>query len=227
LRARYAVNLDRWLGLLDEEFILSRIRAHGGDAGARPGRRPTRNPAGHAGNGHPGSFGINEKNNEGQPYDLGEPVVRVEREALKLAIQRPALCGPEFDALGADAFTVPVHGAVYGLIAGRGGTAASGGSARDWVARLLDQAPNDRAQAFVTELAVEPLQSPGEADAKYADAILARVGVSAVSRELAAVKARLQRMNPLEEQAKYNRLYGDLVTLESRRRALVDRYTGG
>src|SRR5207248_7954443 len=41
LRARYAVNLDRWLGLLDEEFIFSRVRAHAGDTGAtrrRPGQ---------------------------------------------------------------------------------------------------------------------------------------------------------------------------------------------
>ena len=45
-------------------------------------------------------------------------MVKVEREALKLAVQRPALCGPEFDALGADAFIVPVHSAVFALIAG-------------------------------------------------------------------------------------------------------------
>ena len=82
----------------------------------------------------------------------------VEREALKLAVQRPALCGPEFDALGADAFTAPVHGAVFTLIAACGGTAAGGSSAREWVARLREAAPNERAQAFVTALAVEPLQ---------------------------------------------------------------------
>jgi DNA primase len=222
LRKVHAGRVDRWLGLNDPALILSRIARYLPSRGA-----PQRKPPSQPGNGHPGSFGINEKSNEGQPYDLSEPVVRVEREALKLAIQRPVLCGPEFDALGQDAFTVPVHGAVYALIAACGGTAASGGSAREWVARLREQARSDRAKAFITELAVEPPQSPGEADAKYADAILARVGASAVSRELAAVKARLQRMNPVEEQAKYNRLYGDLVTLESRRRALVDRYAGG
>ena len=51
--------------------------------------------------------GRREAEDGGQPYDLSDPVVRVEREALKLAVQRPALCGPEFDALGADAFTAP------------------------------------------------------------------------------------------------------------------------
>src|ERR1700732_532370 len=31
LRARYAVNLDRWLGLMDEEFVMARVRTHAGD----------------------------------------------------------------------------------------------------------------------------------------------------------------------------------------------------
>ena len=40
LRDRYAVSLDRWLGLLNEEFVLSRIRAHaGGPTGERPAER--------------------------------------------------------------------------------------------------------------------------------------------------------------------------------------------
>ena len=56
-------------------------------------------------------------------YDPSDPVINVEREALKLAVQRPALCGPVFDALGAGSFTAPVHAAVFELIAGCGGTA--------------------------------------------------------------------------------------------------------
>jgi DNA primase len=152
-------------------------------------------------------------------------VLRVEREALKLAVQWPALCGPEFDALGAEAFTVPVHAAVAGLIAGRGGV-VSAGRARDWVAALLDAAPDDRARSFVTELAVETLQVAGEPDEKYADVVLARVGELAVGREIAAVKARLQRTNPVDDQAAYNKMFGDLVALEQRRKWLLDRATG-
>ncbi len=234
LRDRYAVNLDRWLGLLDEGFVLARVRAHAGDTGGRPGRRGARAASGQDHvhqdrNGRQGSFGINGggmRGDGGQSYDLSDPVVRVEREALKLAIQRPALCGPEFDALSADAFTSPVHSAVFTLIAACGGTVTVG-SAREWVARLRDTAPNERAQAFIAELAVEPLQSPGEADAKYADIQLARVSELAVSREITAVKSRLQRINPLEAEAAHRRLFGDLMALETRRRALIDRAAGG
>ncbi len=230
LRARYAVNLDRWLGLLDENFILGRIGAHAGDTGpGGPGRRRPGQDRRQGSRGEqPGPFGTNgdARGDGGHPYDLGDPVVRVEREALKLAVQRPALCGPEFDALGADAFTAPVHGAVFTLIAACGGTASGGGSPRLWAARLRDEAPNERAQAFVTALAVEPMQIDREPDARYADVLLAQVGAAAVSREITSVKARLQRMNPIEEQAGYNRMFGDLVGLEKRRKALLDRAAG-
>jgi DNA primase len=238
LRARYAVNLDRWLGLMDEEFVMARVRTHAGDTRPGPGprtgrdtRAPGTSRASHGpgdtqetGNGHHESF---SQKNQDQPYDLGDPVVQLERQVLQLAVQRPGLCGPEFDALGADAFIVPVHRAVFALIAACGGTAAGGGSAKQWAARLREEAPNERAQAFVTGLAVETLVTTGEPDARYADTTLARIGELAVSREIAVVKSRLQRMNPLEEQVKYNRMYGDLITLEIRRRALIDRAAGG
>jgi DNA primase len=225
LRTRYAVNLDRWLGLMDERFVLTRVRAHAGDTG--PARRRPGRDRGQQGRGEqPGSFGPNGdgRANGGPPYDLADPVVLVEREALKLAVQRPALCGPEFDALGADAFTAPVHRSVFTLIAACGGTTSGGGNPRQWTAQLREQAPNERAQAFVTALAVEPLRR--EPDEKYADALLAQVGQLAVSREITSVKARLQRMNPVEEQAGYNRMFGDLVGLEKRRKALLDRAAG-
>ena len=71
------------------------------------------------------------------PYDLADPVIQVEREALKLAVQRPALCGPAFDVLGPAAFTAPPHAAVRELIDGCGGARGAAG-AQEWVARLRD-----------------------------------------------------------------------------------------
>jgi DNA primase len=78
----------------------------------------------------------------------------------------------------------------------------------------------------VTELAVEPLQMSAEPDEKYADVVLARVGELAVGRQIAAIKARLQRMNPEEDQAAYGRTFGELVALEQRRKWLLDRAAG-
>ena len=228
LRKVYAGRVDRWLGLNDPELILSRIGGHLPGRRTRTGTsRRTTGPVDEqeTGNGHHRPFG---KGNQEMPYDPGDPVVQLERQVLQLAVQRPGLCGPEFDALGMDAFSVPVHQAMFTLIAACGGTAGARGSAREWAARLRDEAPNERAQAFVTGLAVEPPPViTGEPDASYADNLLARIGEIAVSREIAATKARLQRMNPLEDQVRYNRLYGDLIGLEARRRALVERAAGG
>jgi DNA primase len=227
---QYAVDLDRWIGFMDERYILDRVR-HA--AGAMKTTREARNRSGAAAE-VPAADGQRRANasqgqtgqdRAGQPYDRSDPVLRVEREALKLAVQWPALTGPEFDTLGAAAFKVPAHGAVFDLITACGGV-GSAGRARDWVAALLEAAADDRARTFVRELAVEPLQVAGEPDQKYADVILARVGELAVGRQIAAIKARLQRMNPEEDQAGYGRMFGELVALEQRRKWLLDRATG-
>ena len=152
----------------------------------------------------------------------------MERQALKLAVQRPALCGPVFDALGADSFTTPVHAAVFELIAGCGGTATAK-DGRKWAEQLRAAAPDDRARGFVTGLAVEPVEAPGsvgEPDDRYAGAVLARVEELALSRQIAAIKSRLQRMSPVDDQPRYDRLFGDLVALEARHRALWDQVPG-
>jgi DNA primase len=227
---QYAVDLDRWIGFMDERYILDRVRhAAGATRGARGTTgRSGANAAAQEANGQRrayGSQGQAGQNRAAQAYDRNDPVARVEREALKLAVQWPALTGPEFDSLGAAAFSVPVHAAVFGLVAACGGVGTAG-RARDWAAALLEAAPDDRARAFVTELAVEPLQVTGEPDEKYADVILARVGELAVGREIAAIKARLQRMNPEEDQAGYGRMFGELVALEQRKKWLLDRATG-
>jgi len=295
LRDRYAVSLDRWLGMLNEEFVLARVREHASRALARPGAGvtgPGRGPAGTGpgqagrGPGRPGGLGgpggpgapgargarggpgapsvgagpagpgaawrrAAAQESGGQsgpeaggpaevggpaeagaaeavPYDLADPVIQVEREALKLAVQRPALCGPAFDVLGPAAFTAPPHAAVRELIDACGG-ARGAASAQEWVARLRDAAPDDQVRGFVTQLAVEALRVPradGEPDSRYADAVLARVEELAVSRRIAEVKSRLQRLNPVEARADYNRTFGDLVALEQRRKALVEKAAG-
>ena len=156
-------------------------------------------------------------------YDPRDPVVNLERQVLKLAIQRPALLGPAFDAIGADSYSAPAHRGVRDLIAGRGGVATAG-PVRGWVDRLLAAAPNDAARTFLTRLAVEPVErADGEPDAAYAGDIIARLEELAISRQIAVVKSRLQRMNPVTAQSDYNRIFGDLVTLEQRRKTLLGR----
>jgi DNA primase len=237
LRDRYAVSLDRWLGMLNEDFVLARVRRH---AAAEPGGRaangsrlgaargngsraadPGRPAQPASGPGEPPSA------TAAAPYDANDPVVNLERQALKLAIQRPALCGPVFDALGTGDFTAPVHAAVQELIASCGGVATAR-SAREWAERLIGAAPSDQAREFVTRLAVEPIEAPrkdGEPDARYAEAVLAQVEDLTVTRQITTLKSRLQRLSPVESQD-YNRIFGDLVALEQRHKALLGLVSG-
>jgi DNA primase len=248
-RKVYAGLVDRWLGLMDEELILARIAEHmrKGQRSRPEGRlRAAMAPGARAAQAPPPGLPVDRRpradlRGEGPPqpgrpqrgpdsgYDPHDPVIQLEREALKLAVQRPALCGPVFDALGAESFSAPVHAAVYGLIEECGGTGQAGGSGREWAERLRAAAPEDRARGFVTRLAVEPLRVPrsdGEADARYADAVLVRVEELAVSRQIARIKSRLQRMNPVDEEAAYRRMFGDLVALEQRKKGLSDQAAG-
>jgi len=252
LRQLYAVSLDRWTGIMNEGFVLDRVGQHAGSQSAaqltgrsRGGRAPDgRAPDGRAPDGRGGraadgrtADGRGGGPAEGSPaanvprqragaepgsYDARDPVIQVEREALKLAVQRPALCGPAFDALGPGCFTAPVHTAAFDVVAGCGGTSSAGGG-REWAERLRNAAPDDQVRAFITQLAVEPMRAPGadgEPDARYIEAQFARVEELALSRDIARVKSRLQRMNPVTEQADYNRMFGDLVALEQRRKVL-------
>jgi len=247
LRRMYALSLDRWIGMMDEGFVLDRVLGRGGEpmtrrsGPARGGGVLTSQGAG------PASAGVRGGADAGQGpaagggpvpvtggpaaqagYDEHDPVVNIERQALKLAIQRPALCGPGFDALSSTIFTVPAHAAVCELIAANGGV-ASAGPAREWSDRLRTAAPDDSARAFVTRLAVEPIEVPGrtgEPDATFAEKVLAQVEELAVNRQIVSLKSRLQRLSPVSEPG-YNRIFGDLVALEQRHKVLLERATGG
>jgi DNA primase len=149
-------------------------------------------------------------------------VMQIEREALKLAVQRPALCGPAFDALSPASFTAAVHSAAFALVAACGGVGSAPGNGRQWAEELRGAAPDDQVRAFMTELAVEPVRAPradGEPDDRYVAEVLARVEELALSRQIAALKSRMQRMNPVTD-SEYNKIFGDLIALEQRRQVL-------
>jgi DNA primase len=211
MRKRYAIDLDKWTGFLDEQFVLRRVREH---ASRRRGPE---------GRGHRPSESA-EARTPAPTYDPNDPIARVERETLKLAVQRPALLGPGFDAVPADALVVPGHAAVRQLIAELGGTAAATGP--EWAGRLREAAPNDQVRDMVTSLAVEPLQSTGDPDNRYAHAMLSRLQEVQVTRVITQLQSKLGRLNPVEHQEEYNRLFGDLVALEQQRRTLRERGIG-
>ena len=151
----------------------------------------------------------------------------VDREALKTALQYPALAGPDFDELGPAAFGHPAYAAVCRAIAEAGGTGAAGASGEAWVTRVLDVSLNDQVRSVVTELAVEPLRCAGEPDSRYVDEQIGRIQERQVIVQVVEARSRLQRIDPDELPDDYAAAFGALIALEQQRRLLNEKAIGG
>jgi DNA primase len=156
---------------------------------------------------------------------VDETVAAVEREALKVALQLPAIAGPEFDALDETAFMVSAHRSLRGAIAAAGGTSAAV-AGPGWTERIEQHLPEEL-RSGVHGLAVEPLRLGANSDDRYAAIVLARMHEIVAARQLKALKSKVQRMNPLEEPDEYSRLFGELIALEALHRTLRERAHGG
>ncbi|MGY1770724.1 DNA primase [Blastococcus sp. SYSU D00813] len=204
LRPAYARRLAALIGDTDEAEVLERIRRiqGGGDAPqrGRP-RAPKRTP--------------------------DDAALEVEREAVKAALQVPELAGPSFDAIPPEAYTDPDYAAVAAAVTGAGGAAGAQVSGPAWLDEVAGHCARETARAQLTALAVEPLRSVGEADAGYVLAVLARLQEMATVRQVAALKGRLQRMNPVEQADEYTKVFGQLLALEQQARSLRERAMGG
>jgi DNA primase len=150
----------------------------------------------------------------------------VEREALKLALQAPALAGPMFDAVPGEAYGDPVHAAVRAAIEAAGG-AARAVAGPVWTEAVRAACDDLAGQALVAELAVEPLRIDADPDPRYVSVVLARLQLPGVDQRLRDLKSRLQRLNPITHVDEHLRLFGELVPLEQHARALRDQAVGG
>ena len=223
VRDQYAVRLSGWIGPPSghsenwERDVVSRVRAAAGvpdrrAAGGR-GRAAAPPPAGQQALGVP------------VHGDVDPQTLELERAALRVAVQRPALAGPTFDDLGAEAFLSPAYRAVRETVAKAGGCATQAGG-HDWVEALLAAAPDDSARHIVTQLAVEAMPVDETAVQRYAGSVVLRLHEVWVSRQLVALKAKLQRTDPSAQVEVYNRLFGELMALEKHRRDLRERGIG-
>ncbi len=207
LRDEYARRLAGLVGTDDPMRVVTRVRglikSDGRKAETPPAAAPEKPAA--------------------QPVD--DATAAVEREVLKVAIQLPGVAGPEFDALTPDAFLVERYRAVCAAITAAGGTAA-GLSGPAWTDAISAHADDERIRNGINALGVEPLKASAEARERYAGAVLARMHEIVASRQIAAIKGRLQRMNPQDDPDGHARLFGELIALESYRRGQRGRAIG-
>jgi DNA primase len=150
--------------------------------------------------------------------DPRDPVVRIERDALEVVLQQPAMLSPEqWERFRSARFTAPAHAAVHEAVRAAG---AAGGTPAQWVEQVREEVP-DVLDPFVSELAVRPLNTTSpEALTMYCTDILNRLFELQITHEKAEKMGQLQRMDPSADPEAYQRLQRDLMELEMRRRAL-------
>ncbi|MET7633272.1 DNA primase [Streptomyces sp. NBC_01724] len=185
-----AVQLAGMLGILDTQFVVKRVSQLArwardrGDRGPAPA--PTRG-------GSPHQQARPTTGPSGPALHLRSPAHRTERELLKLALQRPALVSPAFDAYGVDEFTAPPYAAVRQCIAEAGGAERGLADTREYLVGVLGVAPDDTVRKLVTELAVEVFHGKS-IDEAYAGEHLVKVRLRAVDRRINDVQGSLSRL---------------------------------
>ncbi|MFK4148257.1 DNA primase [Streptomyces sp. NPDC004065] len=218
-----AVQLAGLLGILDTQFVVRRVaqlarwaRERGG-AGGRggPDRQQGRAPQQYA-TARPAAP-------RGPALNLRNPVYATERELLKLALQRPELVSPAFDAYGVDEFTAPPYAAVRQAILDAGGAEHGVGDPQEYLVRVRDAAPDDTVRAMVTELAVEAILLRREVDEAYAGAQLVTVRRRAVERRIRDLQSTVARLGTGGDPARLAAAQNELWILQQYDQALRER----
>ncbi|GFG84529.1 DNA primase [Mycolicibacter algericus] len=212
LRDEYARQLAGWVGWDDVAQVIGRVRAAAKDSRGAAKRMSTTSAAAVA-----------------QPPvarpNPADPTLWPQREALKAALQFPALAGPVFDSLTVESFTHPGYAAVRSAIDTAGGTAGAAAGAQ-WIETVREQTTSPLTIGLIHELSVESIRVDDEKLPRYIGGVLARLQEVWVGRQIAEVKSKLQRMSPVEHSDEYHALFGDLVAMEAYRRSLLEQASG-
>ena len=154
--------------------------------------------------------------------DPRDPRLALERETLKLVAQHPGVIAPSLAEVTVDDFTHPAYRAVWGLVVAAGGVGAADAG---WAARLQAGTEDERLRSLLSALSVEAIPAVREPTQEYAAVHVHRLRELTALRRIADVKSKLQRTNPIDEAAEYNRMFGELVALEQHRRNLRELAT--
>ncbi|MGB8500876.1 DNA primase [Mycobacterium sp.] len=214
LRDEYARQLAGWVGWDDVAQVIGRVREEAQRRGGTLRRESRRTAA------------ASKPTRESSPErpDPRDPTLWPQREALKGALQYPALAGPVFDALPVESFTHAGYAAVRAAIKAAGG-ASEGLTGAEWIDAVRQQAAG--VGVLVSELGVEAIRvDDDEKLPRYIGGVMARLQEVWVGRQIAEVKSKLQRMSPIEQGDEYHALFGELVAMEAYRRSLLEQATG-
>ncbi|MFC9333396.1 DNA primase [Arthrobacter sp. NPDC057009] len=248
LRPGYARELAGWLGMPIEDVTravaaAAKRGAPGAQGSAGPGSQAhvtqAPGPQGHGGQAHgsqassaqapgvpPGRnvpgvgalppSGVLPSFHRPDPRD---PVASMERQALEVALQEPAMLGgAAWERFATARFATPAYQAIHDAI--RATAPGFSGDAVQWVEAVRQEVP-EPLQPLVSELAVVPLPAhTAEAVQKYCRDILARLFELQITRVKADKLGQLQRLDAAAHPEEFQQLNRELMMLEMERRSL-------
>ncbi|MFF4038651.1 MULTISPECIES: DNA primase [unclassified Streptomyces] len=213
-----AVELAGMLGILDTQFVVKRVAQLARWARERGGKGPQQQPRGPQQQWEAGP----RPGPSGPALTLRNPVFAAERELLKLALQRPELVSPAFDAYGIDEFTAPPYAAVRQAIAEAGGAEYGVPDSQEYLVRVREAAPDDAVRAMVTELAVEPILRR-TVDETYAGTVLVQIRRRAVERRIRDIQSQLTRLSSGGDPAQLAAVQNEMWVLQQYDQTLRER----
>ncbi|MFD8722309.1 DNA primase [Streptomyces sp. NPDC059629] len=215
-----AVQLAGMLGILDTQFVVKRVAQLARWAREKGGADGGRNPAPGRGPQQPSyDTGTSRPAVSGPALNLRNAVYATERELLKLALQRPDLVSPAFDAYGIDEFTAEPYAAVRLAIMEAGGAEYGVQDSQEYLVRVRETAPDDTVRAMVTELAVEAIMRR-TVDENYAGEQLVTVRRRAVERRIHEIQITLTRLGSNGDPAQLAAVQNELWVLQQYDQAL-------
>ncbi|MFC4493151.1 DNA primase [Streptomyces ovatisporus] len=225
IQHEYAVRLAGLIGILDTQFVVRRLGQLARRRHAAPVARGRNSPAPAAA--HASATGLSGTASRpaapgGPALNLRSPAHRVERELLKLALQRPELVAPAFDAYGTDEFTAPPYATVRQAVEAAGGVSDADA---EFIGRVRAAAPDDTVRSLVNELVVEPLRSARgrEPDEIYAGMQLVAVRLAAVNSRIADLEGTARRLEAQRDDERAVSVRQEIWTLQQYGRALRER----
>lgn len=218
-----AVQLAGLLGILDTQFVVKRVAQLARWARDRGGRGPAPDRQQRGGPRQEYAASATGPAVRGPALNLRNPVYATERELLKLALQRPELVSPAFDAYGVDEFTAPPYAAVRQAILDAGGAEYGTADPQEYLVRVREAAPDDTVRAMVTELAVEAILLRREVDEAYAGAQLVTVRRRAVERRIRDLSSTVARLGTGGDPAQLAAAQNELWILQQYNQALRER----
>jgi len=160
-----------------------------------------------------------------QPFvSFGARQFADEREALKALAQHPHLARVPAESLDDDDFTHPVAQEIWRTMRTVGLPEQTDPT---FVPRVSDALASDDLRRVLSLAAMEPLSSTEGSTARVVTAVMARLKLLTVGRQVEDLRSKLQRTDPAEKPEEYREVFSQLLAREGEFRELRARTFGG